>query len=158
MRTKLAVSLLCFLMSGCADTLTGDDISIIFSDQVNSGTYANVLNTVEGTFTKDMVLGPPITIQLTLTGDERKRIYLQAKELGFFKLPSQIVDTGNRHKTPCDYYELEIKRGRRSHRVRWDDCECSEPEGLRQLRTLIYSSITSKDEYRRLPPIRGMYM
>lgn len=50
----------------------------------------NVLNTVKGTFTKDMVLDPPITVKLRLTDEERDIIYGKMVEIGFFQYPAKF--------------------------------------------------------------------
>jgi hypothetical protein len=150
MRTKLAFSLVCLLLTGCGHTVTGDDIDIIYGYVNRQEGVGTVLNTVAGTLETDLGMGPPTSKQLQLTGDERKLIYRTAKNLGFFELPREVVDTGDRTKTPCADMYLEIRHGGRSHLVKWDDCADSEPDALLRLRIIIYSIIASREPHKGL--------
>ena len=47
----------------------------------------NVLDTTRGAFTKDMILASPITVPMTLTGEEMARIARKVDEIGFFSYP-----------------------------------------------------------------------
>ena len=55
----------------------------------------NELNTFEGTYTKDMIMDPPITVNLTLSKEELDIIYQKMIEINFFGYPDEFsVPTG----------------------------------------------------------------
>ncbi len=47
----------------------------------------NILNTFEGTYTKDMIPDPPIATKLSLTREELDTIYKKMVDIDFFSYP-----------------------------------------------------------------------
>lgn len=129
-------------------------------------TLRNELNTYKGTFTKDMIVETPITISLTLTGEELDKIYAKMLEIGFFDYPDEFSvtvppgqPTGMR--TPCSNYYFKVEYDSGVKELSWADCITNKDEKadkLRELIALIISIIESKEEYKKLPPARGGYL
>lgn len=123
----------------------------------------NSLNTFNGTFTKDMVVDPPITINLTLTEEELQRIDAKLGEIGFYNttdeelLPHGILLGEN---TPSVGYSLKVARNGWVRYISWCD-GLSYSEGssgqLNDFVELVMSIIEAKPEYQLLPEARGGY-
>jgi hypothetical protein len=125
----------------------------------------NQLDTVQGTFTYDMVIDPPIVIRLALSEMERKEILNAARTAGFFSMP-KILPPPEKKGTdfcmgPCRTYYLLIKSPQYLHDVSLDNCSCAQQEEekkLSNLITLITSIISSKSEFKTLPKPRAGYL
>ena len=140
----------------------GTSISIVYDYGVHG---RNKLDTISGTYTKDMVVDPSVTVKLTLTNEERDTILAEARAVGFFELPSQIVPPDTTELgclgTPCGEELLRITVNSTSHTVKWDDCNCSpssERDRADRVGRLIQKIIESKPEYKKLPKPRGGYI
>jgi hypothetical protein len=136
--------------------------SLIFS--YGTGEVKNELNTIKGTYTKDMISAPPITVNLSLAQEEMDRIYKKMQEIDFFNYPTdfsiQSSGTTTIVSTPSEKYYFKVIDGSRTKEVSWDD-KIKNPDiqasKLRELIQLIKSIISSKDEYKALPPASGGY-
>jgi hypothetical protein len=147
-------------VSEASDTVrvasSGSHIDVVFRFGVGP---TNNLDTRRGQFTKDMIADPPITLNLTLTDDERHEVLTTAQRIGFFQLPRVISpDTSNCMVTPCGKYYLRIIVDHLSHEVSWNNCACWEMESLRDLRLMIQKMIISKEAYKRSPKPKGAYL
>ena len=123
----------------------------------------NVLNTLNGTYTRDMVIGPSVTINMTLTEDDLDRIFRKMIEINFFDYPETFVVPRKDvygYVTPFDRYRFfveycDVKT------VKWDAEELyrnREATSLKELCDLIIEIIESKPEYKTLPKPRGGYI
>jgi hypothetical protein len=125
----------------------------------------NQLDTVKGTFTYDMVIDPPIVIQLALSEMERKEILNAALTAGFFSMPN-ILPLPEKQGTdfcmgPCRTYYLSIKTPQYLNEVSLDNCRCAQQEEEKKLSNLvklITSIIASKSEFKALPKPRAGYL
>ncbi len=121
----------------------------------------NELDTFKGTFTKDMVLDPPIIVNLLLSREELDRIYMKMIEIDFFDYPGNFsVSTGSGFVTPHSSYYFRVAYDSGIKEIWWDDAiigEDKKAEKLRELIHLITGVIESKEEYRRLPPPTSGY-
>ena len=63
------------------------DFNLIFRYGVGA---KNELNTFEGTYTRDMISDPSITVPLSLTEEEQDRIYKKMVEIDFFDYPEKF--------------------------------------------------------------------
>jgi hypothetical protein len=126
----------------------------------------NILNTFEGTYTKDMVTDPPITVELSLSEDEKDIIYQKMVEIDFFSYPDEFsVDVppdGIIGKvTPYSSYYFRVEHDSQIKELRWDDEITNTDEKadrLRELITLIRSIIETKEEYKSLPEPTSAYL
>jgi len=127
----------------------------------------NELNTFEGTYTKDMVIDPPITADLSLTQEELDGIYQRMLEINFFEYPdtfSVFVEAGEdvAYFTPFSTYYFKILYDSKIKELWWSDNifkaeDDEKANGLRELIKFIREIVESKEEYKNLPPARGGY-
>lgn len=128
-------------------------------------TASNVLNTFEGTYTKDMVADPPITIDLALSEEEKEEIYLKMVEIDFFDYPDVfsvevLPDAIMTIVTPHSSYYFRVVYGSQTKELRWDD-DIKNPDQqadqLRELIILIRNIVESKEDYKALPTPTSAY-
>jgi len=126
----------------------------------------NELNTLQGTYTKDMIFDPSITVNLSLSQEELDRIYNKMVEINFFGYPDEFsifVPPGELvgMVTPHRSYYFRVEYDSRVKELWWEDDiinQDKKAEKLRELITLIQDIIESKDEYKQLPLPRGGYI
>jgi len=126
----------------------------------------NELNTFEGTYTKDMVMDPSITVNLSLSKEELDRIYKKIVEINFFGYPDEFsvsVPPGQAvgMVTPYYSYYFKVEYDSRVKELSWEDDiinEDKKAEKLRELINLIRDIVESKEEYKQLPSPRGGYI
>ena len=119
----------------------------------------NELNTFEGTYTKDMVIDPSITVELSLTEEELGRIYQKMVEIDFFDYPDEFsvsVAFGELTAmvTPYSSYYFRVEYNSSIKELWWEDeikNKNKEADKLRELIKLIRDIIESKEEYKKLP-------
>jgi hypothetical protein len=144
-------------LAGCAaPPAETSSFNLIFKYGV---TARNELNTFEGTYTKDMVMDPSITINLSLTEAELDRIYQKMLEIDFFDYPDEFsvpVEEGGlvTIRTPYSSYYFKVEYDSTVKELRWED-EIMNPNDkaneLRELIQLIRDIVESKEEYKELP-------
>ena len=126
----------------------------------------NELNTFEGTYTKDMVMDPSITVNLSLTEEELDRIYQKMVEIDFFDYPDEfsvVVAPGEAagHLTSYSSYYFKVEYDSKIKELRWADeiiNENDKADKLRELIKLIRDIIESNEEYEKLPEPTSGYM
>ncbi len=129
-------------------------------------TARNELNTFEGTYTKDMVMDPSITVELSLTEEELDRIYQKMIEIDFFDYPDEFsvsVAPGEliTIRTPYSSYHFKVEYNSSTKELGWEDAIMNENEDadkLRELIMLIRDIIEAKEEYKELPAPTSGYM
>lgn len=141
----------------------GSNLNLIFKYGVGA---KNELNTFQGTYTKDMVMDPATTVNLSLSNDELARIYQKMVGIDFFGYPDNFsvsVPSGEATcaVTPHSSYYFKAQYDSKVKELWWDDNICNEDEKaekLRELINLIIGIIESKEEYKKLPSPRGGYL
>ena len=126
----------------------------------------NGLNTFEGTYTKDMIMDPPITVNLSLSEEELDSIYRKMVEIDFFDYPDEFsvsVPSGEAigMVTPHSSYYFKVEYDSKVKELRWEDKITNEDEKankLRELIKLIRDIVESKEEYKELPEPRSGYV
>jgi len=129
-------------------------------------TSRNKLDTFHGTYTKDMILAPSITINLRLNEHEFAQILTKMQEIDFFNYPDVFkveIPPGDLTTvvTPYSKYYFKVQYGSIIKELLWEDEIRNENEKaykLRELIKLIRSIIESKEEYKELPEPRGGYL
>lgn len=108
----------------------------------------DILDTFTGTYTKDMLIAPSITIPLTLSRDEMSHIYSEMQRINLFSYPStyMIVPQPDQEVglvSPPTSYSFVIRNAHVTHHVQWLDhiIEPTTPEA-EQLRSLIHLIMT----------------
>jgi hypothetical protein len=133
--------------------------------------HSNSLDSLRGTFTKDMIEDPPRTFNLSLTEEELAQIERKLDDIDFwngekyppvFTMPNPS-DTGCMTTGRQPIY-LFVIRGETTKELTWLDqdtlCGGPNPAGadLRSFTRLIQSMLDAKSEFRNLPRARGMYI
>jgi hypothetical protein len=168
--TGLALVLALFSVSGCENQAPADntaspeqsDFNLIFKYGV---TARNELNTFNGTYTKDLILDPPVTTELRLSEEEMDRIYQKMVEIDFFNYPDEFSVTptpGERGFIiePYERYYFKVECDSKVKELRWKDILKNSDEKaakLRELISLIKGIIESREEYKKLPAPSGGY-
>ena len=147
-----------------ADSISGGfNFNLIFRYGVMS---KNILDTFQGTFSKDMVRDPSITIDLSLSQEEMDSIYQKMVEIDFFNYPDEFKvpvppDGLVQIVTPYSSYYFRVKYGSEIKELRWKDeikNENIKADKLRELIKLIRDIIESKEEYQKLPEPTSGYL
>ena len=123
-------------------------------------TSRNELNTFNSTYTKDMVLDPPITIWLYLSDEEMNQIRQKVVEINLFNLPETISSRNDGWRIePQDNFFLMVQNGSTIKTVTWNsNSEVNEVEqNLTQLANLIESIVEQRPEFKALPLPNGGY-
>lgn len=138
-----------------------ESIQLILCYGVSSRNY---LNTFNGTFTKDMVLDPPITTKLTLTEEELQIIDVKLSEVGFYnKTDEELLPHGILLglSTPSSSYYLKVTRNGWVRELSWNDGLIYSEGASEQLNDLVFlvmGIVEAKPEYQLLPEARGGYL
>ena len=150
--------------AGCsAPPPSPSNFNLIFKYGVGA---RNELNTFDGTYTKDMIMDPPITVNLSLSREELDRIYHKMIEINFFGYPDEFsvsIPPGQSvgMVTPyCSYY-FRVEYNSKVKELWWEDNiinQDEKAEKLRELIKLIKDIIESKEEYKKLPSPSSGYL
>ena len=134
------------------------DFELLFKYGVGA---KNELDTFNGTYTKDMVIDPSITINLTLTVEEKWQIMNKIYPIDFFNLPSSFPINPHMWKTPQTDYFLKVQNGTQTNEVYWNDnsiLEDSVEKNLNQLVIYLIEIIENKAVYKALPTPTAGYL
>jgi hypothetical protein len=141
---------------------TQSDFNMIFKYGVGA---RNVLDTYTGTYTKDLVLDPPVTIALSLTHDEKNRIYHKMVEINFFGFPDTFSVIRDDEEAgffmPFSSYYFNVTHKTTTKELVWEDkvfAEDDQATKLRELINVIREIVESKEAYKKLPPPTGGYL
>lgn len=118
----------------------------------------NELDTFKQTYTKDMVMNPPVTIKFKLSDGEFLAIYQKIKDLNLFDDRTKEPTNGFVIVTPCSSYYLKVQIDSDQKELSWNNCRGKINDRLQQFTDYIISIIESKEEYKKLPAPRGGYL
>ncbi len=175
--TLLSLVLSAMMLFSCGQALQGppqagspaaNNFSLVFEYGVGGAPTKNVLDTARGTFTKDMIMDPPVTVKLKLSDDDLDRIRSKMSEINFWDYPDIFepeprADGTGMGVTPYSSYYFKVERNGEVKEVTWENRylysdESSRAKNLKDLAQFIWGIITSADEYKALPEPRGGYM
>lgn len=114
------------------------------------------LNTFNGTYTKDMVMNPSVTIPIVLTSEEISGIRKQFDSLNLFEEKARAEN--HTFVTPCESYDLIVDEDGTSRHLDWDCDQYGSNPDLETLADYVRSIVESKDAYKALPIPQGGYM
>lgn len=129
------------------------DFNFIFKYGVGA---INELNTFNQTYTKDMAMDPPITIQFKLTESERMGIYEKINSLHLFDEDGGRIGEGT-VMVPCSSYYLKVNINSVQKELSWG-CDRKTTDKLQQFTDYVISVIQAREEYKKLPAPKGGYM
>ncbi len=162
----IIVSSIVLILAGCGgagDNAQEEGFNFIFKYGV---TGRNTLDTFEGTFTKDMVTDPAITISFNLTAEEMDSIYQKMVEIDFFNYPDKFSITVPEGElktevTPYATYYFKVAYDGNIKELLWDDKYTNsdaQADKLKELIHLIRDIIELKPEYQVLPEPTSGYL
>ncbi|KKM08909.1 hypothetical protein SY88_20770 [Clostridiales bacterium PH28_bin88] len=125
----------------------------------------NILDTFQGTFTKDLGAGNAVT-HLSLTEEEMKTLYKQMVKINVWNYPETFDADPRRMRRivfPHNTYRLKIQAAGKMKEKFWRDWVVwgnpnEEPVAAIELRNLInqiVDMIMEKEEYKKLPEFHG---
>ena len=126
-----------------------------------------MLNTFDSSFTRDMVMDPPVVIRLALTAEELDTIYWKVREIRFFEQPmfyKFVSRPGRRFGSisPESKTVWVIRSGGRLHEVHRSSefCVVDDPDEKRlgSLHLTVENMVMRKPEFKALPRPRGAYL
>jgi hypothetical protein len=137
-----------------------------FGFRLESGAcFTDVLDTFKGTFTKDLISDPPITIPLRLSGAQMQAVYAKMMEIAFFDYPDVFAIPTPRFnqpwliQTPAERYHIVVRSGGTTKTLDWKDeivkPSSLEADNLRALFKMIEAMISGSPEYKQLPARSG---
>ena len=126
----------------------------------------NELNAFEGSYTRDMVQDPSITVNLSLSQEELDMIYQKMVEIDFFDYPDKFSvpippDGMVTSVTPYSSYYFKVEYDSKVKELRWEAeiiNKNEEADKLRELIKLIRDIVESREEYKKLPTPTGGYL
>jgi hypothetical protein len=129
-------------------------------------TARNTLDTFHGTYTKDMVMDPAITINLTLSPQEMESIFQKMVEINFFSYPDNFsvsVPEGEikTQVAPYSTYFFWVDNGGKTKELLWHDKYTNSDaagDKLKELINFIRNIIESREEYKNLPEPSSGYL
>lgn len=141
------------LLNTVPQTTVPEDFNLVFKYGVGA---KNELDTFDGTYTKDLVMDPPVTVDFKLSDDELTGIYEKMTDLEVF----EITDTAEEGMfiTPCSSYYLKVQQNSVQKELSWDNCSGEIDSKLQEFTNYVISIIESKDEYKELPDATGGYL
>ncbi|MDP4142908.1 MAG: hypothetical protein Q8936_00290 [Bacillota bacterium] len=162
--------LLLFTLIGCSEKTPSNTVvnsqlpekkPSDFNFVLNYGVNAkNQLDTIKGTYTKDLVAAPSVTTPLKLSEKEMNEIYSRMKDINIISYPENFYPKSNMFKTPYDTYSIKIIANGKEKTINWKDESVSDSKEAVQLRGLfikIHSIVSEKEEYKKLPRQTGGY-
>ncbi len=164
----LLAAILVLMLVSCGRAPPPDSpegFGLVFEYGVGDAPNKNVLDTSRGTFTKDMILDPPITVKLSLGKSDLARIRTRMDEIDFWSYPEileyEMPSGGGYLVTPYSSYYFKVTYGSNVKVLRWDDEHGDQSDRavkLRELIQMIRETIESTAEYKALPKPKGGYM
>jgi hypothetical protein len=124
----------------------------------------NVLDTTQGTFTKDMILASPLTVPLRLSDADVVRITRKLEDIDFWSYPAVYrTDStgGGGWMFPNSTYRFEVTTAAGTKTVTWTDEVSNDDrraQRLRGLALLIQGIVTGTPEYKAMPEAEGGYL
>jgi len=139
------------------------DFNLVFKYGVGA---INELNTFQGTYTKDMISDPSITVDLVLTEEELGTIHQKMDEIDFFSYPKEFSVNLTPGEligivTPSQSYYFKVEYDSNIKELWWEDKITNEDEKAARLRGLIIlirDIIEAKKEYQDLQEPTSGYM
>lgn len=129
----------------------------------------NQLNTINKTFSKDMIIDPNITTNLALNKEEIIFIFNEMRRINLFNYPKDVDSFFKQHLTPeqieasptqYEIFELKVIYGDKEKYIYWSDMYQDKSKlavNLRNLFSKIKNIIVNHDEYKKLPVSSSSY-
>ncbi len=123
--------------------------------------HDNILDTFNGTYTKDMVADPDITIRFSLSQADKDTIYQKMLAIDFFNLPSEWLINVRRPYMCFEQFHFRVRADSTMKSLSVlprDSTYSTQIRNVRELERLIIRMIESSEAYKRLPRPRSGYL
>lgn len=120
----------------------------------------NQLDTIKGTYTKDLILAPQVTTDLVLSDTKMAEIYQMMKDIDILSYPETYTVNSDVHMTPYQSYSITITYDGKTKSIHWDDESGSDETKALKLRELfarIHEIVSETAQYKQLPEAQGGY-
>lgn len=137
---------------------SADSFNLVFKYGVG---VRNELNTFSGTYTKDMVTDPSITIRMILSQEELRQIQQKITEMDLFSFPDNFPLNSYGGVTPQTDCYIKVQNGTQIKEISWStnsQMDSNIQNGLEQLVSFLRGIIEQKPEYKALPTPRSAYL
>ncbi|CAG9621503.1 hypothetical protein [Sutcliffiella rhizosphaerae] len=163
MRLFINCMILTVLISACSSLekkevfpeVMPDDFSFILKYGFEA---RDILNTIDHTYTKNMVLDEDITIDLELSNEEIEAIYMKIKEIDLLASADKASDVSC--VDPYERNEITLTINGEVYERKWITSKCDKraDDKLKEFTDFIsYDIIRGKEEVKQLPATRGGY-
>jgi hypothetical protein len=120
-----------------------------------------MIDTFNGTLTKDLILDGSVTIPFWLTTSEQESLLEELDRADFFNLPDTLLSIPGVALEPNPSPDfLRVVANGKNKVVIWSypiDLATANGQSVMRLSTAIRNIVESKPEYKQLPPARGGY-
>jgi hypothetical protein len=177
MNNRPVILLLALFAFSCTQTTpvsdTGSFLSQISNNQARSFNILfrygiesrNQLNTFDDTFTKDLISDGTVTTHMRMSQPELDSIKARLVQIGFFSYPDTFVvhptDSVNYFHIPYSTYVFTVFHDHYFKNLFWQDSRIAADDRAKKFRdaiAYITTIVTSRREYKVLPPARGGYL
>jgi hypothetical protein len=159
----LIVIIIIVLFTGCASNkgynmpkVMPDDFA--FSVRFGVGSK-NVIDSYNGTVTKDLILAGTAEANVTFTNEEMLSIYEKMKTMNVLE-PKDFNDDMNCRVTPYGEDIWKIRINGEEKTIQWSGKYCGKTEDAKQfidLRNFVLDIVKEKNEYKELAEPKGGY-
>ncbi|HEX9658125.1 MAG TPA: hypothetical protein VGB89_14555 [Bacteroidota bacterium] len=123
--------------------------------------FSDMIDTFNGTLTKDLILDGSVTIPFWLTTSEQESLLEELDRADFFNLPDTLLSIPGVALEPNPSPDfLRVVANGKNKVVIWSypiDLATANGQSVMRLSTAIRNIVESKPEYKQLPPARGGY-
>lgn len=160
----LCMALFVFMLIACnADnSRLPEKMPSDFNFVLNYGVNAkNQLDTLKGTYTKDMVTETSVTTALKFSDEKMNEIYSSMRKINILNYPDNFSPKSNMRQTPFKTYSIKIIVNGKEKNIYWEDENASNSKDAVQLRDLlnaIHKIVSGKEEYKKLPKPKAGYL
>jgi YVTN family beta-propeller protein len=141
----------------CINKSSSSQFKMIFKDGYDD--TGDILDTFNGTYTRDMISCTDVTVDLTLTPEELNTIYQKMNDINFFNYPDNFFVATNTLESPHPSYYFKVEYDGKIKELSWEDYggfpsqkpDQDKVNNLHGLIRLIEGIIKSKDAYKNLP-------
>ncbi len=157
-----------FLFASCSNT--SEPESVITEQQFvkiyMKYSFKDEINTFKLKVTKDLIVDGTVTIPFYFTEEEQNKILGKADEIGFFAMPDTFKYVSASGKIPhivpdAGEQKLRINCGDKDKTIVWTAPQNDDNllfQKYLELQNFIIDIVSSRPEYKKLPPAKGGYV
>ena len=153
MKLTIVAALLIVAQSSTSEPPKDFALQIVFGQCWNEA-----IDTTQATFTRTVIPGESRTAKVSLSADQRRRLYALVVDASVFEYPRSFEPEGASmvEELPPSDFRIEVRSGGRHHIVEWLDRGSMHPEAvrLRALLRAVRELFAERPEVQQLPASR----